>query len=270
MKILIRNFNNTFYVWKDATWHGSGYHVDDDFYGSVSIAPSEVVAVKDDNRNGYVVCKHCGELILNNPEAIEKHYADMEAKRDCAKCKKARIYGDRMNETIEYVANDDGTYRRTEECTVRLGCTAGYYTKEVHSADAKRNCIYNQCRQKGVSAINDIFVKYPGVFDKCLTVDFLKSKKYVNEEYVNGYFEYDLKLRGTLKACVNKLGIVDHFRLNYNGWNYYLYYSEKYEKLFYADWGIYKEGIADVTSNAKAQQVLTKISKLYKEAETNE
>lgn len=270
MKILIRNYREKGYVWKDATWRDFTYYVDDEDYGETGFSTTEILAVKDDNRNGYVVCRHCNTLVRNDPAEIEKHYAEMEAKKDCAKCKYMRHYSDRTNVTVEYVRNEDGTYQRNETSTVKLGCTAGWLTQEVNTAAAKKGCAYVQCRRQGVVEIRDTFVKYPGLFNKSITVDLLEANKCVNEGYKNGHFEYDMKLRGTLKACVNTAGVVDHFRFVKRGASYNIYYSDTYNKLFYADWGRYEENMSDIMTEEKVQQILTKISKLYKEAETDE
>lgn len=270
MKVLIRNYQGNGYVWKDATWREFTYYVDDEVFGETALNSVEILAVKDDNRNGYVVCRHCNTLVRNDPAEIEKHYAEMEAKKDCTKCKYMRIWGDRRDQTIKYAPNEDGTYTCTDVSNVRLGCTIGWLTVEVNKAEAKRNCHYAQCRRQGVATINDAFVQYPGLFNKSLTIDTLEENKYVNEGYKNGFFEYDMRLRGSLKACVNTNGIVDHFRFISRGWSTNIYYSDTYNKLFYADWDKYNDKIGDVMNDAKEQQILAKISKLYKEAETDE
>ena len=195
MKILIRNYREKGYVWKDATWRDFTYYVDDEDYGETGFSSTEILAVKDDNRNGYVVCRHCNTLVRNDPAEIEKHYAEMEAKKDCAKCKYMRHYNDRTNVTVEYVRNEDGTYQRNETSTVKLGCTAGWLTQEVNTAAAKKGCAYVQCRRQGVVEIRDTFVKYPGLFNKSITVDLLEANKCVNEGYKNGHFEYDSHFR---------------------------------------------------------------------------
>ncbi len=270
MEILLRNYNNEKYVWMEADWRDGKYLVSDAVFGETEIDTLSVMAVRNDNRNNKVQCAYCGAIIENTPEAIERHYVEEEAKKDCTKCRYMRIYGDKMNKQITYEENPDGTYKCSETCEVRLGCTTSYWTKEIHTAEASRNCIYSQCRKKGVTVINDVFVKYPGLFNKQITVDALEAKKYAREEYKNGYFRYDMKLRGALKACVNDIGIVDHFLLIKNGYTTKLYYSGAYNKLFYADWGNYQENVSDIMSESRKSQILDKLSKLYEEVNAND
>jgi hypothetical protein len=98
----------------------------------------------------------------------------------------------------------------------------------------------------------------------------LKEKKYICEGYVDGHFEYDLKCRGTVKACVNDLGIVDHFKVSSKGYDYIMYYSVRYDKVFFAEWSKYNENWFNYVSETKHAQILSKMRALYKEDNTNE
>lgn len=270
MEILLRKLDDKSYVWTEAQWKDGKYYIDDDIFGPCAVEQVNILAVKNDERVNSVQCAYCGAIIENSPEAIEKHYAEQEAKKDCIHCSKMRINGDKMNVIVGFVANGDGTYKRTETSDVNLGCRIDYWTEDINSASAKRNCIYAQCRRKGVRTINDVFVKYPNLFDKFITVDLLESKKYQREEYANGRWRYDLKLRGTLKACVNEFGIVDYFLLTTRDFTYTLYYSPKYNKLFTQNWGRYHEDMSGVMSASKEQQILSKLSKLFEEENAND
>ena len=97
-----------------------------------------------------------------------------------------------------------------------------------------------------------------------------RAKKYQFEGYQSGYFVYDLRARGTLKACVNELGIVDHFIVGHRGWNYIMYYSDKYNKLFVSDSGRYKDNAIYCTSESKVKSTISKIAELFKEENAND
>lgn len=272
MKVLLRNWEGKSYVWKNAKWEGDHYYLidADEWFGDVQIDQICILAVSEDNRANYVRCANCGALIENTPESIEQHFAEKEAEKDCFKCNRLRTYGNKMNASITYAPNADGTYSVSETYVSKLGCTVNYYTEDINSASAKKNCIYSRCRRAGVKPINDVFVQYPNPFNKQLTIDFLDKKKFTCDGYKNGYYEYDLKLRNTLKACVNDNGIIDHFRINMRGWNYNIYYSDTHNKLFYACYGRYDDKCSDIMSDAKVDQILAKLSKLYEEAEVDE
>ena len=271
MKILIRKFDeNNYYVWKDAIYVGGEFRINDDEYGGLRIHQSEIIAVKDDNRSGYVVCNHCGEMIKNDPESIEAHFAAKEAMRDCFKCsslRKNRV----ASLNAEMTEESNGRLKVVETYTAELRCGQSYWNSPmITSEEAKSVCTHYRCRRIGVQPIKDIFTQYPNPFDKHITVDALNAKKFVPDEggMKNDYFEYDMKLRNTLKACVNKLGIVDHFIVKCRNYKYHAFYSAKYDKLFFSNSrGNYSESIPDYMSDAKYNQVKAKISALYKEEE---
>lgn len=269
MKVLLRNYNNQYYVWKEATYFDDSYYILTD--NRDEVWEFQVLAVADDDRVGYVRCAYCGALIKNDEESIERHYAEMEAKKDCATCSNLRAYGDKMTVSKALSENDDGTYNVTEVYKTELGCKVSRYSTELLNSEAAiRNCKFNQCRRHGVRPLKDAFVKYPGLFEKQITVDMLNAKKFTFDKYNNGYYEYDLKMRGTLKACVNTMGIVDHFVMYKGGWRYNFYYSDKYKKIFFLSWNKYCEDTRDWVTSAKEEQIINKLSKLYEEAKVNE
>jgi transcription initiation factor TFIIIB Brf1 subunit/transcription initiation factor TFIIB len=260
MKILIKKWDNKYYVWQDATWKDGAYYVD-----RYLVKQTEILAIKDDNRGKYVRCSHCGAVIEDDPKAIEQHFAESESKKDCMKCRYIRMENIR-NKTTNYTQNEDGTYRAISSADVDLMCTNIYPSQNINTMDFTRYCLHYRCRKAGVKPISDVFMQYPGLFNKQITVDLLKSKGFEFDGFSNGYFVYDLKMRNTLKACVNELGIVDHFRIKHRGYSYNAYYSEKYDELFYASCGTYITREPDDVSDAKHNQSKNKISALYKEA----
>lgn len=260
MKVLLRRYGEKYYVWKDAVWKDGWYYVDRE-----SINQSDIISIKEDDREKFVRCLNCGAFIKDDPESIEKHFADEEAKKDCFNCGCLRV-NNTNNVDVVYKKNEDGTYHQTRNADVFLLCSQFWPHKNIDSQDIHKGCIYHRCRHAGVQKISDVFVEHPGLFDKQITVDVLKAKGFEYEGYRNGYFEYDLKLRGSLKACVNELGIVDHFLVKYRYYSANAYYSEKYDKLIYAYRGEYCDHNRVNVSESKHNSAKAKISALYKEA----
>lgn len=272
MKILLRQLDDKhYYVWMDAIYKNGHFEIKDKEWGGLTIYQSEILATKDDDRSEYVICNNCGAMIKNDPESIEAHFAASEKNRNCFICPSLRRNKIKMvNE--EMTDNPDGTIKVVETYNADLRCGQVYWNSlSVNSEEVKRYCLYYRCRNRGVSPIEDVFTKYPNLFDKNITVDVLNAKKFVPDEggMKNDHFEYDMKLRNTLKACVNKLGIVDHFIVKCRSYKYHAYYSAKYDKLFFSSArGNYTESLPDYMSEAKYNQVKAKISALYKEEES--
>lgn len=265
MKILLRKYGDEHYVWKDATYAQGNR----DYYFWVDESPifqTSILAIKDDDRASYVICNHCGTLIKNDPAGIEAHFAEQEAKRDCFHCDNMSIRRLDVLDT-QYVKNNDGTYTSTETTNVNLYCGSYSWNRvPIDSPNAKAICKYTQCRKKGVSTIEDIFTQYPDLFDKQVAVDVLNEKNSSYDGYRNGFFVYDLKCHDAVKACVNELGIIDHFIINFRTHTAKAYYSAKYDKLFFARNSEYAESPWFDLSENRYNQAKAKISALYKEA----
>lgn len=264
MKILLRNWEDSHYVWKDATWIGGKFFTEP---GKDAINHINILAIKNDERaEKYVMCAHCGAMVKNDPVSIEAHFAEVEAKRDCLKCQ--YLYERVITTTNKkYTKNEDGTYDIVKNVNASLRCKQEYYSPpEINSDRAKQICHFYKCRRRGMQEISDTFTKYPGVFDKSVTIDTLIAKKYVYESYIDGFFEYDLKCRNTVKACVNNAGIVDHFVIKSRGHRYIAFYSAKYNKVFWiANGRDYTETMPYYMTDNKLETAMKKISDLYKE-----
>lgn len=265
MKILLRQYDEKYYVWKDAVYKNRDFYVDDCLEHQTNI-----LAVKDDNRKDSVVCVNCGEVIKNTPEEIEKHFAAQEVQRDCFKCSHLRKFNSE-SKNATYTKDERGKFVVTETYHADLKCTMGWYDyPAIDTEKAKRDCIFYRCRRTGVMEIRDIFTDYENPFDTNITVDLLLEKKFEPEGYNRGYFEYDLKSRNTVKACVNEVGIVDHFIIKHRNSRYPVYYSAKYDKLFFSNGRDYDERIPSDISQTKYEQAKAKIAALYKEVKTDE
>lgn len=266
MKILLRRWDEKYYVWKDAEYNNGRFCVED-----ISVYDTNILAVKDDDRKDSVICNHCGKVIKNDPESIEAHFAEQEANRDCFKCSSLRKYG-YESEQATFERSADGRYIVKETYKADLKCGQSWYNgPKIDTEDAKKVCIFYKCRNAGVVPIKDIFTQYPDPFNKSITVDLLREKKFDQCDRIYGFFEYDLKCRNTVKACVNELGIVDHFVIKHRSSRYMAYYSAKYDKLFFTLNGRdYDDEMPSGMSQAKYDQALAKISALYKEENANE
>ena len=271
MRILLRKHENKFYVWKDATYVDGQYYLTDENGTTTSRMPqTNILAINEDDRANYVKCNHCGATIKNDPESIEAHFAEREAKRNCLACNEMVHYGDEKNAAVQYTKNEDGTYHFTKTCDTKLGCRYSSYYKynDIDSEEAKNNCQYFRCRRLGVSKIDDVFIKYPGIFNKQITIDCLAKNGFVNKRYWgNGEWAVDLGLRGNvLSAVVNELGIVNRFYINHRYEQFTAYYSEKYNKLFFESGTGYTDEMPYNISQAKYNSAKKVIAQLYKEA----
>lgn len=267
MQVLLRKFQDKYYVWKKARWEGNRYYITTDGY-EIDCGQTDILAIKEDERSEYVACANCGEIIHNDPNSIEQHFVAQEAKTDCLKCSYLTTRGSEYNVSKSYEPNGDGTYKVTKVFNSSLGCTYNSYwgSSDISAKKTLDGCQYRRCRKLGVKQIEDIFIQYPGLFDKQITVDVLLAKKCKYDKYNREYFEYDLKCRDTLKACVNEMGIVDHFVLRYRYNQYTIYYSEKYNLILFEECGKYSSIVPYGISDTKYVQIKDKITELYKEA----
>lgn len=269
MRILLKHVGDKMYVWKNATYKNEKYYIIEDSR-EIQVNETNIASVEGQEGIGYVVCNNCGALIKNTPEEIEKHYTERENNRDCTKCEFLAFENNVRNKDREVVAAGNGTYHITEKFTSELYCQRNYYSKrKVTHPDIARICTFYDCRRNGVRTPSSIFVKYPGAFDTVITVDALNAKKLKYDEYTGQYFLYDMKSRGTIKACVNQAGIVECFRVSSRGNLMYFYYSEKYDKMFFADSysSTYTEGCPTWFRADKFEEAHQRIKALYEGAE---
>ena len=263
MEVLLREFGEEYYVWKEATYSKGEFALADD---SSKINQINILAIRNDNRNDFVECAHCGEIIHNDPKSIEAHFAAQEAKRDCFHCSELS-YSNIGNIGTQYVKIDDEIYTRTAMDKVNLYCGKHSWNRSlIDSPAADATCKYTQCRRKGVREISDVFVKYPDLFDKQATVDALNEKNSTYEGYSRGFFVYDLKCHNAVKAYVNPLGIINHFTISFRTHTMIAFYSAKYDEIFFKNWEEYSENVPYDISDTRYNQAKAKISALYKEA----
>ena len=264
MKALLRRCGDDWYTWKTAKYSAidKRYIIDGERF-----CQTELLAVKEDDCSGHVICRNCGEKIKNDSESIERHFAEKEANIDCLQCKNACPYDKRMA-SFKYTPTENGKYQVTETYVSSLRCRMSY--RDIDDPNTKANCIHSACRRLGVTEYGDILMKHPDLFETQITVDLINKNKYKLASSYDGVYYYDLKCRGTLFAVVNECGIVDHFYLKYQYRNTRFYYSSTQGKLFWNNNGNYDENKPNYLSSTKYNQVKDKIVALFKEATANE
>lgn len=259
MKVLLRRYKDDYYVWKEAKYDGNRYIVDGE-----SFSPVKILAVKDHDCGNSVICNYCHEVIKNDPKSIEAHYAEHEAKANCLACKYMRPSRP-INVDRQYEKNANGTYKVMETYDANLYCQYMYHNVKIGTDVAKEICECRRHRREGVRPYGDALIQFPDLFEKQITVDLLNKKEFQFKEYRYGFFEYDLKCRNTLFACVNENGIVDHFKLYHKYECFSIYYSATHNKLFFEQRGQYDEEQPYRVSDSKYNTIKKKIESLYKE-----
>jgi hypothetical protein len=230
------------------------------------IAPVDIVSIKDDDRDKYVICKNCGEIIRNTPTNLEKHYNKAANSDACMTCGALRVLHEKEL-SKKYELNEDGTYKEIIKSECRLKCANRSYSSspDINSEDARSRCKYAKCRAQGVKPITDVFTEHPEVFDRIATVDTLDDDVWTLEKrQADGTFLYRAKKRFRLYAVVNSMGIVDHFRYDYNRDSYEFAYSAKHNKVFWMNCGLYHTSNSDVGSG-RTSELIAIVAKIYKE-----
>lgn len=262
MRILLRKFADKEYVWKEATYDKGNYLVDNE------CVPHTNIVTVDGLYKNHVMCS-CGAIIENDNGKILAHYAEREAQLDCSKCKYLVFPREKEVSERKIIKQDGDVWQVTEEFTAKPYCNAiEYRYSEIDAEHIRTMCAYKKCRRNGVNPLPDIFHQQPGIFDTAITSDMLIKKKYNCDGYNSryGYFMYDMKSRGTIKACVNSAGVVDKFWVTYRGrWLFYAY-SEKYDKLYYFNGRDYVSGSPYWIANTKFEELHKKVKALFKEA----
>lgn len=237
MKALLRNFENEVYVTKELELLKNGTYQ----YKGENIPETNILAVLESGKKGFVQCSSCGETIINTKAAIKEHIERSKTKNGCMNCPNISVTKSH-NKKVKYVENEDGTFHRVTNDDVTLTC--GYTWQKIGINDEARinYCRYRKCTESTISGFDGFFDKYPNAFDDMITVDALKFR---TASTYNGYTVFDLKCRGNIEAYVNGKGIVDHFRISRRYDSRTVYYSKKYNKLFCENRGQYMEMKSD-------------------------
>ena len=262
MRVLLRNYDGEQYVWKKAEVKSATKFTLED---GCDVSQAEIVSISRDNRKKFVKCSACGEIIRNTPEAINEHKLKGTTSATCFGCRYMREMGSKQL-SVKYTLQEDGSYSANVKKSLHLVCTATWSTPDINSENARGYCKFKQCATAEMKAIEDVFTKYPNVFDDMITVDkvldngFTERKEYSSR----GQVEYKLKARNNITAVVNKLNIVDYFVIDYRNHRITVLYSKKYDKLFAMSNGTYTEvkGIWFIPNTTFAN-IKEKIASLY-------
>lgn len=262
MKVLLRSYNGEQYVWKKAEVKNTNHFTLED--GS-TVAQTDIVSISRDNRKKFVRCSACGAIIRNTPEEIKEHSLRSTTSATCFGCQYMRECNSKQL-SVKYTLQEDGSYVASVKKNLKLACAVGWNRVDINSQDARNGCKFRLCATAEMQSINDVFTKYPGVFDDMITIDKVLDNGFTERrEYTNGnVVEYKLKARNHIIAVVNKLNIVDRFVIDYRGHTISVMYSKKYNKLFGISNGKYIElnGVWFMPDNTFTN-IKTKIASLY-------
>lgn len=264
MKILLRKSDEGQYVWKTAKYNYDDFYVD----GS-TIHQTNIVSIINDNRNKYVKCSSCGKIFRRNDTHFEEHKANAIKPETCFGCRHICV-DDRYTESRRFAVNPDGSFKEIMESSVRLQCEHSgmwsYY--DINSERAINGCKKRQCANATKIEITDFFTEHPGVFDDIITIDKILDEGYdVSIKPNSSESSYDIDWGDDYTICViiNAIGIVDRFRVWFDGDDYVVYYSKRYNELYCDVNGRkYKEWKLDEMSTEIRAEIKQKIAKLYR------
>lgn len=238
MRVLLRSCRNgEQYVWKKAEMKNANTFTLED---GNCVYQTGIVSISRDNRKKFVRCSSCGALIRNTPEAIKEHTDRASTSATCFGCQYMRE-GDGRQLSAKYTLQEDGSYVVNTKKSTKLYCRASFRFHDINSQEAREVCRFKGCATAEMQPIEDVFTKYPGLFDDIITVDRILENGFTERtEYTHrGVVYYKLKARNHITAVVNKLNIVDHFVINYRSQSFDVVYSKKYNKLFLINGSMY-------------------------------
>ena len=258
MDILVRRFDNESYVWKKAKFVNGQIMAD-----GTQIYENNIVSIRNDERKKYVYCDTCGTYFKKGSKKIEEHKEGYKDSRMCFECRYMRQnYTDIRSQKFELL--DNGKYRVKAKSEASLRC--GRSSSDINSEKARERCIYNRCKDANMYDARGFFLDKPGAFDHIITVDKVLEAGYKSawHDSYSGSTYYTLKGRIIIEAIVNKLNIVEGFRVNYKRQQYMVYYSKKYNKLYSNNYGdSYREWTPSGMLSDTKQYIFTKIAELY-------
>lgn len=228
MKAFLRKWGSEQYIWKDVDYINGTFTLANT--GEI-IDKTQIISIKDDNRNKFVRCSVCGKEFLKDSEEWYQHIAKVN---DTSKCFGCRYLRERHVGTAQtkYVLNDEDRYEATKTYSTSLYCCNNYNSVDIGSQSARDNCYYNRCVSAEPSTIIDIFTEYPGVFDDMATIKAVLKCGYKEITEIHGETAFRLKGKNNIYATVNEKQIVDHFRVHFRSKCWEVFYSNRYHKYF--------------------------------------
>jgi hypothetical protein len=225
-----------------------------------TVEETNILAIKNDERAGYLKCPKCNEIVKNTPEDIAAH---LTKKTNCLVCPHVR------DNTISkigttYEKMPDGTYIKNSKTSCNLYCNQTWSGTDINSPEIERACKYRSCSADELQTLDGFFGKYPDAFDVVATVDTIADKWKFTSSW-SGTYNYRINSKIRVTAVVNNKGAIRYFQYGYYENDYYFTYSVKYHKIIWIRNGVYAE---EAPSNIKAQNIarLTNIMKeIYEE-----
>lgn len=263
MKILLREHEEGQYVWKTAKYNYGKFHVDGEQVSEVNI-----VAIENDNRKNYIQCSCCGHVFRRGDYRFNAHKRNAVKPETCFNCP-YMVSENAVDLKVKYEMDAYGNFVRKLEQDVNLVCSkSGRWSyASITSDSAILGCRKRQCECAEEIEIFDFFTRNHGVFDDIITIDVLFDNGYdanISDRYSMCYSDIEFEDDYTLGVCINKLGIVDKFYVYYRGDRYFIYYSKKYDELFYEasgrEYGIFDP--AHMNTEVR-NEIKAKIAKLY-------
>ena len=217
--------------WKEAAYENSKWFVD-----GAMLNETEIIAVRDDNRNEYVVCTNCGEVFRKGSQELHDHTHQEWKPEMCFECGYLSV---RTGDTIskEYHKDENGNWVKNQSNNVSLMCANTPFYTHIESEAAIHSCKHMKCNEERLSEITDFFTENPGAFDDMITVDRLVEMKCRRE----GERSFKVRSKKTILAYIDDHNIVSHFYVTARRCQFYLVYSKKYDKLFHFSGNKYQE-----------------------------
>lgn len=261
MKILLREYNRAPYVWVTAKYNENQFVVNGE-----KISQCRIVSVINDNRKNYIQCSCCGQTFKRGSRKFQIHKENASKPQTCFDCPYLKTENERIMAS-KYTMDENGNATQILERSVRLVCGRyGYWEHPlINSEDAVCYCKKRQCADATEMEITDFFTEYPGAFDDIITVDKLLDMNIPITLKNNRSTEWEFALEDdyTIGVSVNRLGIVDHFFVWFEQECYYVYYSKKYNEIYW-DCGQYTPFYLEEMDNSTREEIKEEIAKLYR------
>lgn len=228
MKILLREHNGDVYAWATAKYNNGKFIVDgreQDY--------RNVVSVINDNRRKYVQCSSCKKVFRKGDPRFAEHCANSAKPETCFNCPNIRAEN-RVQLNHKYTIDENGDFVEKADSVVNLVCSKfGIWSySAIDSSDCLTKCPMRQCGNAKEEEIRDVFTEYPGVFDDLATIDNVLDIGYRDSYTDMPYNAYLMNFEHDTWVYVNQLGIISHFSVYYEGDDYTVYYSKKYDELY--------------------------------------
>jgi len=259
MKAIMREYGGDHYVIKEVDFGDNNTIVCD----GTATNEANIVSIIDfpKDKAKFVRCSNCNEIIPNTPKDIEAHKKAHATHEGCYECRYLRTEKNDSNKP-KFTLNEDGTFNRIINDNVRLRCNYYYGINDITSEKRISKCYYNRCATADIIELKTFFSEYPGAFDDMVTVDAIKNFKEIHNE--GNYTVLRLKCVGDIYAKANNKGIITSFRFKCRYDHYDVFYSKKYDKLFYNYVGNYKELIRPYNMTTdRFNYIKATIAKLY-------